>query len=79
LRGQIVFASAALDEAELAHARAWLWRLEHEPGTPSLPLWKRWYVWGGAALALTAGAIALGFALQPEPERQLRVEVEPLQ
>jgi len=78
LRGQLVLATAALDEAELAHARAWLSRLEREPVTPPLPLWKRWYVWGGAALALTAGALALGFALQPEPERQLRVEVDPL-
>ncbi|HMI93506.1 MAG TPA: PEGA domain-containing protein [Polyangiales bacterium] len=74
--GPIAFAVPPLDEARLAHARAWLWRLEREPGIAPLPLWKRWYVWGGAAIALTAGAVALGFALQPEPERRLRVQVD---
>jgi hypothetical protein len=69
----------ALDENGLARGRAWLSRLDDRTPEPTpAPLWKRWYLWGGAALALTAGAIALGVALQPEPERRLRVEIDPL-
>jgi hypothetical protein len=78
LRSKLVFATDALEDAELARARVWLAQLETEAAAAPVPLWQRWYVWGGTALALTAGAVALGFALQPEPERRLRVEVDPL-
>jgi hypothetical protein len=72
----IDLASTVVNDVELAEARAWLARPESATDDAT-PLWKRWYVWGGAALALTAGAVVLGFAVQPEPEQRLRVEVDP--
>lgn len=74
----IALVSSAADAAKLSSARTWLSRPARE-SEAAPPLWKRWYVWGGTALAVAAGSVALGLALQPEPERRLQVEVIPLE
>lgn len=70
--------SGVLDDEQLIAARAWLSGPSSRPtNDQNTPLWKRWYLWGGTALAVAAGALAVGFAAQPAPEHRLRVEVDP--
>jgi hypothetical protein len=78
LRAQpIALGAGAFAPDQLVRARLWLSAPgRDEAGGQNAPLWRRWYVWGGAALALAAGALAVGFAAQPAPEHRLRVEVD---
>ncbi|HKU37964.1 MAG TPA: PEGA domain-containing protein [Polyangiales bacterium] len=71
---------AGLTPETLRDARAWLHgvRVSAEPAVPveNTPWWSRWYVWSTlAALAIGAGA-AVAVALDPVPERRLRVVVD---
>ena len=70
----------ALSAENLADARAWL-------RTPALAIavahaetasvWQRWYVWAGVSAAVIGGVALAVAATQPEPERRLRVSVDP--
>lgn len=60
----------------LTDARAWLTR---EPSvvvaTPSL--WQQWYVWALAGAIVVGAGVGVAAASQPDPERSLRVSVDP--
>jgi hypothetical protein len=74
----IALGSGVLNDEQLIAARAWLSAPRARPTSDqNTPLWGRWYLWGGTALAVAAGALAVGFAAQPAPEHRLRVEVDP--
>lgn len=72
----------ALSQAELHSARAWLlsgdlFARPHETRT-SPALWQRWYFWSAVGAVVVGGAaVAVAAALQPEPQRTLRVTVNP--
>jgi len=66
-----------LDEEALRDARSWL---AAPPSRDALDRptawWSHWYVWGVAALIVSAG-VTSALVLQPEPSRELRVVVQP--
>lgn len=73
-------AATGLTAETLSAARVWMHgvRVVEEPivSAENSPWWSRWYVWTAlAALAIGAGAAA-AVALQPAPERRLRVIVD---
>jgi hypothetical protein len=74
----VALGSGELTGERLIAARTWLSSPRSRSASDqNTPLWRRWYLWGGTALAVAAGALAVGFAAQPAPAHRLRVEVDP--
>jgi hypothetical protein len=72
----------ALSQTELHSARAWLLSgdvFAPANDTRTTPaLWQRWYFWSALGAVVVGGAAAaIAEALQPEPQRTLRVTVNP--
>lgn len=75
---------APLTDAGLQQARAWL-RTGSRPqlaaaATPrveSAEVWQRWYVWTGVSAAVIGGVVLALVATRSDPERRLRVSVDP--
>jgi hypothetical protein len=63
-----------LNRIQLRAARAWLAANEAPTNTD---WWRRWYVWGGAALVTAAAVSVIAVSAQPTPTRALTVVVEP--
>lgn len=64
----------------LFDARAWLTPepsvvAARQADAPSL--WQRWYVWAVAGAVVVGAGVWVGAALQPDPQRSLRVSVDP--
>jgi tetratricopeptide (TPR) repeat protein len=76
----LVQRSAAMSRRALDDARAWL---TPEPSVVAAtradapPLWQRWYVWAVAGAAVVGAGVWVGAAAQPDPQRSLRVSVDP--
>lgn len=70
-------ATEPLGATAMLDARRWLATpAPRDAGDEHAPWWSRWYVWGAAAALVSAG-VATALVLQPDPERELRVVVEP--
>jgi hypothetical protein len=80
--------AVALTSENLRAARAWLIQdavaprvLVRDGSRPShtvaTPLWQRWYVWTGLSAVAIGAAVAVGAATWPEPQRGIRVTVDP--
>jgi hypothetical protein len=75
---------AALSDAGLQRARAWLRTRPRAyaadvaaSGAESGPVWQRWYVWTGVSAAVIGGLVLAAVAARSDPERRLRVRVDP--
>jgi hypothetical protein len=69
-----------LSSSTLAAARDWLHAASFSPSGPSVAsvtLWQRWYFWSVLGAALLGGGVLVAVAAQPEPQRTLRVTVDP--
>lgn len=68
--------AAPLAATTLLDARRWLATPAPREPVDDGAWWSRWYVWGAAAVIVSAG-VASAIVLQPAKERELRVVVEP--
>jgi hypothetical protein len=71
---------AKLTGSTLTDARAWLTPERSvvaatQAATP--PLWQRWYTWALAGALVVGAGVWVGAASQPDPQRSLRVSVDP--
>jgi hypothetical protein len=69
-----------LTGSTLTDARAWLTperRVVAATQAAAPPLWQRWYVWALAGVVVVGAGISVGAASQPDPQRSLRVSVDP--
>jgi hypothetical protein len=69
-----------LSQSTLTTARDWLHAAplaRSPPRSGSASLWQRWYFWSVLGAALLGGGVLVAVAAQPEPQRTLRVTVDP--
>jgi hypothetical protein len=70
-----------LSGAALAAARGWLHGTPAEPAQnaqrDTASLWQRWYFWSAVAATVLGAGVLIAIAAQPEPQRTLRVTVDP--
>jgi len=69
-----------LSASNLERARAWLRTpplgADAEHAAPA-SVWQRWYVWTAVSAAVIGGVVLAAVAAQADPERRLRVSVDP--
>jgi hypothetical protein len=70
-----------LSQSALAAGRGWLHGSvadrERERTLASTSLWQRWYFWSAAVATVLGAGVLIAIAAQPEPQRTLRVSVDP--
>jgi hypothetical protein len=70
-----------LSQSALAAARGWLHGSvadsERDRSVASTALWQRWYFWSAAVATVLGAGVLIAIAAQPEPQRTLRVSVDP--
>jgi hypothetical protein len=67
-----------LSQSTLMSALDWMRAAPRSPPPPvSATLWQRWYFWSVLGAAFLGGGVLVAVAAQPEPQRTLRVTVDP--